>query len=213
MTKYLEQSEGAGGDSRISGKASCLAGGFLPTACGRHLRTDIGCYRPRDAVMIGKPRPLEHGGVGGVPPRVYFEIRANVPACWLGCLVPVVLSESVPTGAAGSELPSIRFARTVPMVPYGNTSGTKSPAEGSCGKRSNDRSPAAPLLCHSDGGSFCQNRVRFLTEAPHERSGRCGASAVVTAGSDRSPATNSAVISRAHISHPKNVAAEIPCSP
>jgi len=25
--------------------------------------------------------------VGGVPPRVYFEIRDNVPACWLGCLV------------------------------------------------------------------------------------------------------------------------------
>src|SRR6266478_1447730 len=79
---------------------------------------------------------------------------------------------------------------------------------------SNDRSLAAPTLVPFRRRLVqCHNRVRFLTEALHERSGRCGASAVVTAGSDRSPATNSAVIFRAHISHRRNTAAEIPCSP
>ena len=76
---------------------------------------------------------------------------------------------------------------------------------------SNDRSLAAPtLVLFRRRLVQCHNRVRFLTEAPHERSGRCGASAVVTAGSDRSPAADSAVIFCAHISHRKNVAAEIP---
>jgi len=71
----------------------------------------------------------------------------------------------------------------------------KSPTEGSIGKSSHDRLPAAPTFVLFRRRLFqYQNWVRFLTEAPHERSGRCG-----PAESDRSPAANSAVIFCAHL--------------